>query len=341
MRGTTIAKVAASCRRRRRHRFARAERLTVGERGDAPARARGDRRARLPAERRGPRAVDRPHARGRRGRALLHAAVGHRAPARRLAHARRRGLPADPARRRAGRAAARVLPSLAVRGRIDGVLSISLAPTERRSAACEWRSYRSCCSTARTRRCRRSRSTTSRAAGMAAEHLLALGHRRIAFVGDEEEQPRSGSTPSARGARASRRRSTPPARRSRPELVDAPAARPRRRARRGGRAAGARSAADGRLRELRRAGDRSARGGAGGRSAGARGVVGDRLRQRGGRAVHRPDHGRRSRSRRAARWAPRCCCARMAGEAGRKSPAAAARSSTGARPRPASWRWAQ
>jgi DNA-binding LacI/PurR family transcriptional regulator len=53
---------------------------------------------------------------------------------------------------------------------------------------------------------------------MATEHLLALGHRRIAFVGDEESNP-FGSTRAPAGARASRRRLSPPACRSSRGLV--------------------------------------------------------------------------------------------------------------------------
>src|SRR5919108_504115 len=75
-------------------------------------------------------------------------------------------------------------------------------------------------------------------------------------------------------------------------LGGAPAAWPRRRARRRGRAAGARAAADGRLRDLRRASDRGDGGGSSRGSAGARAALGHRLRQRGGRGVRRPDHGR-------------------------------------------------
>ena len=82
-----------------------------------------------------------------------------------------------------------LLASLATRGRIDGLLAISLAPTE-----------------AETRRLRAAGvpivvidrehpalpciSIDDVAGGrMATEHLLALGHRRIAFVGDEEANP--------------------------------------------------------------------------------------------------------------------------------------------------------
>jgi LacI family transcriptional regulator len=77
--------------------------------------------------------------------------------------------------------------SLAVRGRIDGVLSISLAPSEReaRRLAAEGvpivlldRPHPTLPAI-----------TIDNVEGgrMAAEHLLALGHRRIAFLGDREE----------------------------------------------------------------------------------------------------------------------------------------------------------
>jgi LacI family transcriptional regulator len=76
--------------------------------------------------------------------------------------------------------------TVAVRGRIDGVLSISLTPTDaeiRRLAAEDVpivmldRAHTTLPAI-----------TIDDAAGgrMAAEHLLALGHRRIAFLGDEE-----------------------------------------------------------------------------------------------------------------------------------------------------------
>src|SRR5919108_298758 len=69
-------------------------------------------------------------------------------------------------------------------------------------------------------------------------------------------------------------------------------ARPRGSARGCGGDVGAGTASDGRLRGLRRPGDRGAGGGPGGRGAGARGALGHRLRQRGGRGLHRADHGR-------------------------------------------------
>ena len=77
--------------------------------------------------------------------------------------------------------------SLAVRGRIDGLLSISLAPTEPEARRLDKtgvpivlldRDHGSIPAI-----------TIDDVEGgrLAAEHLLALGHRRIAFVGDEEE----------------------------------------------------------------------------------------------------------------------------------------------------------
>ena len=76
--------------------------------------------------------------------------------------------------------------SLAARGRIDGMLAISLAPTDRevrRFAAADVpivlldRDHPSLpCITI----------DDVEGGRMAAEHLLALGHRRIAFLGDEE-----------------------------------------------------------------------------------------------------------------------------------------------------------
>ena len=275
-----------------RHGLARAQRLTLGQRGHAPARARGDRHARLPAERRGAGALDGPHAHHRRRRPVLHAALGHRAPARRLAHARRRGLPADPARRRASGAALRALPRPRRRaGGSTALLAISLAPTERELRRLE-------------------------AAGVPivlldrAHDTLPCDHdRRRRRRPDGGRAPAGARTPRGSPSWATRRRTcsgstpAPAARRlrggagcrrgpARAGVDRAPAARPRRRARRDRRAARARTTADRHLRQLRRAGDRGARGGTGGGRAGARRVVGHRLRQRGGRGLHRAHHGR-------------------------------------------------
>jgi len=79
--------------------------------------------------------------------------------------------------------------SLSVRGRVDGVLSISLAPTEREAARLQ---------AAGTPVVLVDRDhdvlptvTVDDVAGgrLAAEYLLGLGHRAIGFVGDEEENP--------------------------------------------------------------------------------------------------------------------------------------------------------
>jgi LacI family transcriptional regulator len=77
--------------------------------------------------------------------------------------------------------------SLAVRGRVDGVLSVSLSPTDREARRLE---------AARVPIVLLDRDHPTLPAitiddveggRLAAEHLLALGHRRIAFLGDEEE----------------------------------------------------------------------------------------------------------------------------------------------------------
>jgi DNA-binding LacI/PurR family transcriptional regulator len=79
--------------------------------------------------------------------------------------------------------------ALSMRGRVDGVLSISLAPSERDAARLE---------SAGTPVVLVDRDhdalptvTVDDVEGgrLAASHLLALGHRAIAFVGDEEENP--------------------------------------------------------------------------------------------------------------------------------------------------------
>jgi DNA-binding LacI/PurR family transcriptional regulator len=77
--------------------------------------------------------------------------------------------------------------SLAVRGRIDGVLSISLAPSEREVRRLQMANL----PIVLLDRGHASLPTITiddvEGGRMAAEHLLALGHRLIAFVGDEEE----------------------------------------------------------------------------------------------------------------------------------------------------------
>ena len=80
-----------------------------------------------------------------------------------------------------------VFRSLAARDRIDGVLSISLAPTDREVRRLE--SARVPIVLLDRDHPRLPSITIDDIEGgrMAAEHLLALGHRRIAFLGDEEE----------------------------------------------------------------------------------------------------------------------------------------------------------
>ena len=77
--------------------------------------------------------------------------------------------------------------TLAVRGRIDGVLSISLAPTEREARRLQ-REGVPIVLLDRPHPTLPSITIDDREGGrMAAEHLLALGHREIAFLGDREE----------------------------------------------------------------------------------------------------------------------------------------------------------
>jgi LacI family transcriptional regulator len=80
-----------------------------------------------------------------------------------------------------------IFRSLAARDRIDGVLSISLAPTDREVRRLE--SARVPIVLLDRDHARLPSITIDDMEGgrMAAEHLLALGHRRIAFLGDEEE----------------------------------------------------------------------------------------------------------------------------------------------------------
>jgi LacI family transcriptional regulator len=77
--------------------------------------------------------------------------------------------------------------SLAARGRLDGLLAISLAPTEREARRLE----RAGVPIVLLDRAHPTLPCITiddiEGGRMAAEHLLALGHRQIAFLGDEEE----------------------------------------------------------------------------------------------------------------------------------------------------------
>ena len=77
--------------------------------------------------------------------------------------------------------------TLGVRGRIDGLLTISLAPTDREQRRLQQTGV-PIVLVDRAHDTLPSITIDDVEGGrMAAEHLLALGHRRIAFLGDEEE----------------------------------------------------------------------------------------------------------------------------------------------------------
>jgi DNA-binding LacI/PurR family transcriptional regulator len=79
--------------------------------------------------------------------------------------------------------------SLAMRGRVDGVLSVSLAPTDREARRLQ-ASGVPIVLLDREHASLPGITIDDRDGGrLAAEHLLALGHRAIAFLGDEEESP--------------------------------------------------------------------------------------------------------------------------------------------------------
>ena len=79
--------------------------------------------------------------------------------------------------------------SLSMRGRVDGILSISLAPTGRESARLK-SAGTPIVLVDHEHDALPAISVDDVAGGrMAASHLLGLGHRRIGFVGDEEENP--------------------------------------------------------------------------------------------------------------------------------------------------------
>jgi LacI family transcriptional regulator len=77
--------------------------------------------------------------------------------------------------------------SLAVRGRIDGVLSISLSPTEEEAARLKATNLPIVLLDRGHPYLPTITIDDVEGGRLAAEHLLALGHRRIAFLGDEEE----------------------------------------------------------------------------------------------------------------------------------------------------------
>jgi DNA-binding LacI/PurR family transcriptional regulator len=79
-----------------------------------------------------------------------------------------------------------VFRTLAVRGRIDGLLSISLAPTEREAARLESTGVKMVL-VDREHPTLPAITIDDREGGrMAAHHLIGLGHERLAFLGDEE-----------------------------------------------------------------------------------------------------------------------------------------------------------
>ena len=105
---------------------------------------------------------------------VLHAALGDRAAARHLPRARGVGLPARPVRRRARRTSGATRSARSpMRGRVDGVLSISLAPTDARGGAARGRGHADRARRPRARRrCPRSRIDDVDGGRIAAEHLL-------------------------------------------------------------------------------------------------------------------------------------------------------------------------
>lgn len=76
--------------------------------------------------------------------------------------------------------------SLAVRGRIDGILSISLAPTDREAARLASTGVPIVLLDRPHDALPAITIDDVEGGRMAAEHLIALGHRRLAFLGDEE-----------------------------------------------------------------------------------------------------------------------------------------------------------
>jgi LacI family transcriptional regulator len=77
--------------------------------------------------------------------------------------------------------------SLAVRGRVDGVLSISLAPTDREARRLQGTGVPIVLLDRQHDSLPSITIDDQEGGRLAAEHLLALGHRAIAFLGDEEQ----------------------------------------------------------------------------------------------------------------------------------------------------------
>jgi DNA-binding LacI/PurR family transcriptional regulator len=77
----------------------------------------------------------------------------------------------------------------AVRGRIDGLLAISLAPSKLEARRLEAARVPLVLVDRGHERIPTITIDDEEGGRMAAEHLMALGHRRIAFLGDEEENP--------------------------------------------------------------------------------------------------------------------------------------------------------
>jgi DNA-binding LacI/PurR family transcriptional regulator len=76
--------------------------------------------------------------------------------------------------------------SLAVRGRIDGILSVSLSPTEREAARLESTGVPIVLLDRDHPTLPALSIDDTEGGAMAARHLIELGHERLAFLGDEE-----------------------------------------------------------------------------------------------------------------------------------------------------------
>jgi DNA-binding LacI/PurR family transcriptional regulator len=79
-----------------------------------------------------------------------------------------------------------VFRTLAVRGRVDGILSISLSPTDREAARLESTGVRLVLLDRAHETLPAITIDDVEGGRIAAEHLIGLGHRRLAFLGDEE-----------------------------------------------------------------------------------------------------------------------------------------------------------
>ena len=190
----TLQDVAVSRRRQQGDGVARPQRQRAGRPRDARQRVLArDGRARLHAEQRGAAAQLRPHPHHQRRHLVPDAPSGRRAAARRRRRPRATASSTwSSTTSRPSRSATSTCAASRWRSGPTACSSSRCRHARRMRGGSRRRPSRSSSSTPtlpRSRACPTSSATTSRGGEAATRHLLELGHRRIAFLGDEFDNP--------------------------------------------------------------------------------------------------------------------------------------------------------